>query len=523
MQPQPIPEHPREGGWQTTRTAFPVHDMLAVTDTDDSGSPRLAAPMLVSALVLGALGDWFLFRSGRPSLGALAFTAAVCAALALVTRHGRVRWCGAARRYAAAAAVFAACLAWRDSDALRALNALVAVFFAGIAAHETVGGSGRAWSVTGAVYAQVVAAANAAAGASRLLFREIDWKGSFGAGRTRHLAAAARGLLIAVPLLVVFGALFVSADAEFARRVRRLFDFDLDDIIRHGGFAAALAWVSGGLLRRLFHGAELVEPVAVSSTRPGNGAIEAAIALGSLNFLFLAFVAVQVPYLFGGEQYVAEAAGLTAAEYARRGFFELALVAALLLGVLLAADWLLPPGGGRARAVLAWLGVPLVALLMAVVASAMQRMAIYARSFGLTELRVYTSAFMLLVVAWFVWFVPTVLRGNRARFIIGAIWIGAAAALLLQAANPDGIIARANLSRAREGKPADLAYTATLSADAAPALAAGFAALPPQVNARMDNLRARWRSTAEQGWQSLNLSRIRAAALGADSRAQAPK
>ena len=518
MQPPPLPDKQRESGWPMTPAAYPAHDMLAVTDTDDSGAPRLAVAIVVAGAVLGVLADWLL--AGRPALGALAFAVAVSAALAILTRRGAVRWSRATLAYAATAAVFAACLAWRDSDTLRALNLCLCLFFTGLAAYESVWGGARARTVTGVVFAQVVAVRNAVEGASRLVFREIDWKDTFGAGKARHVTALVRGVLIAIPLLLVFGALFVSADADFAKRVARLFSFDPRDIARHAIFAAVAAWVSAGLLRRLFHGAEPAAPVAVCPTRPGEGALEAAIALGSLNILFLAFVAVQVPYLFGGEQYVARAAGLTAAEYARRGFFELALVAALLLGVLLAADWLLPAENRRARAVLAWLGVPLVALLMVVVASAMQRMMIYARSFGMTELRLYTSAFMLLIVAWFAWFLPTVLRGRRPRFITGAIWIGAAAAMMLQAANPDAVIARANLARARDGKPADLAYTASLSADAAPALATGFAALPQQANDPMATLRSRWLSRADEGWQSLNLSRIRAAALGAEPQAQ---
>ena len=95
----------------------------------------------------------------------------------------------------------------------------------------------------------------------------------------------------------------------------------------------------------------------------------------------------------------------------------------------------------------AWLGGALIVLTLVIVVSAMQRMVLYVASYGLTELRLYTSAFMMLIVALFVWFAPTVLRGRRERFATGALWIGAAAALLLEIANPDGIIARTNLER----------------------------------------------------------------------------
>jgi hypothetical protein len=50
------------------------------------------------------------------------------------------------------------------------------------------------------------------------------------------------------------------------------------------------------------------------------GIVELGTVLGLLDLLFLAFVAVQVRYLFGGAERVATTARLTYAEYARRGF-----------------------------------------------------------------------------------------------------------------------------------------------------------------------------------------------------------
>jgi uncharacterized protein DUF4153 len=71
------------------------------------------------------------------------------------------------------------------------------------------------------------------------------------------------------------------------------------------------------------------------------------VALGALNLLFLAFVVVQFRYLFGGEGLVEERVGLTYAEYARHGFFELVAVSVLVLVVLLAADALVVRSAGR--------------------------------------------------------------------------------------------------------------------------------------------------------------------------------
>ncbi len=57
--------------------------------------------------------------------------------------------------------------------------------------------------------------------------------------------------------------------------------------------------------------------------------------------LFLLFVVVQLRYFFGGAELVQRTTGLTHAQYARQGFFQLVAASALVLPVLLGADWTL--------------------------------------------------------------------------------------------------------------------------------------------------------------------------------------
>ena len=129
--------------------------------------------------------------------------------------------------------------------------------------------------------------------------------------------------------------------------------------------------------------------------------------LGLLDLLFVAFVAVQIRYLFGGADRVVSTAGLTYAEYARRGFFELVTVdGASASGA--AAGTLAPPSRGP-RAGLPGAGRNPVALLFVIMASAMQRMYLYVGEYGLTQLRFYVTAFMVwlaVVLAWFILTVP---------------------------------------------------------------------------------------------------------------------
>jgi hypothetical protein len=245
------------------------------------------------------------------------------------------------------------------------------------------------------------------------------------------------------------------------------------------------SWLAAGVLRVLCRSDGIV---VVPGRRGTLGLLEVGIVLAVVDLLFLAFVAVQFRYLFGGDEQVQAIAGMSYAEYARRGFFELVTVAALSLPLLLLADWSLDqrdPARGRAFRCLALL---MLVLLDVMLASALYRMRLYTVQFGLTELRFYTSAFMGWLVLVFGWFAATVLRGRRERFGTGALLAGWLVLAALNLANPDGIIVGVNLDRAEQGRPFDVAYAETLSADAVPALHRG---LPRLVTA--DACTAAWR------------------------------
>jgi hypothetical protein len=243
------------------------------------------------------------------------------------------------------------------------------------------------------------------------------------------------------------------------------------------------AWIAGALLR--LAGAGGAQPPARESPgTPWIGAVEAAVVLGLVDLLFLAFVAVQFRAFVGGRGYVLRHAQLTYADYARSGFFQLAVVAALALALLLALDWTLrrEPDGTGDR-VFRVLGGVLVLLVLAVLASAVHRMELYERTFGLTGLRFYTLAFMAWLGIAFLWLVWTVLRGRRDRFAAGIVLSGLVTVLVLNAVNPDAIIARVDMHLARHQRPVDYAYLGSLSDDAVPTIVHGLPELQGRAQA----------------------------------------
>jgi hypothetical protein len=244
---------------------------------------------------------------------------------------------------------------------------------------------------------------------------------------------------------------------------------------------------------------------------------EIAVALSLLNILFLIFLGVQVRYLFGGASLVEVTEGLTYAEYARRGFFELGAAAAFVVPVLLVADWAAAVDEVRSRRALRATSTLLVLLLVGVLASAAYRMRLYQDAYGLTEDRLYGSVFMVWLTAVLAWLTATVLRGRRRGFAFGAIVGGLACVVVLHVLNPHALIARVNISRAASGAEVDARYLRTLSADAVPTLIARLPALPPtercQVAAMLEE---RWSGERRGGWRTWNLSDARARKLVAE-------
>jgi hypothetical protein len=233
-----------------------------------------------------------------------------------------------------------------------------------------------------------------------------------------------------------------------------------------------------------------------------------------LNLLFAGFMAVQLRYLFGGASMIEVTAGLTYAQYARSGFFELVATAALVVPILLVADWAAVPGPSRSRKVLRATTLVLVTLLVGVIGSAAYRMQLYQDAYGLTELRLYVSVFIIWLTAVLGWLVLTVLRGRRERFAFGAIVAGLASIAALHVVSPHALIARVNLDRAAAGAEYDGAYLTSLSADAVPTILARLNELPMAERCRASRyLVKRWTGERPGGWRTWNLSDSRARRL----------
>ena len=463
-------------------------------DALDATESRAVYARLVlgQAVLLGLLGD-ALLRTPPWGIGWTIWVATLSTTIILLVQRRGERLTLEQRAWLGVGLACAAAFAWRDAGELQLLNfwatlcalAMLAMSLARVPARSILSARLRdvflAWrySVQDALGGVVpLWSRDAAMGAA--IQRSAG-------GRTPILRAA----LLTLPLLIVFGALLSSADPVFSS-LFELPDIGLEQVASHLLVAGAFAWVSAGWLRGALIAGE--HRAAAPDRLPfALGIVEISAALGALNALFAIFVGLQVRWLFGGADIVRETTGLSLAEYARRGFFELVMVSALVFPLILGTRAAVA-GDPRALKRHTTLALPLLGLLPAIMLSAVLRMRLYVLNFGLTTDRVYALVFMLWLALAFLCMALTVLRGWARPFAI-LITVSAYVTLFaLNAANPEAIVARLNLARSPTTRALDYRYLASLSGDAAPIVAAAIASGPPSAGAckAAARLHGRW-------------------------------
>jgi hypothetical protein len=293
---------------------------------------------------------------------------------------------------------------------------------------------------------------------------------------SKHGLAILRGVLITIPLLLLFGLLLAAADTIFSDMLGSAFDWlklDIfDNFIPHILIILFLTWLGAAALWHALKnsGKELAVQPDKPLFKPFLGITETSIALVSLNILFAFFLVVQFRYFFAGSANV-NIDGFTYAEYARRGFFELvavALIASVLYFSLASFTKRDTRVKKRAFSVMAGL---LLAQVGVMLISAFQRLRLYEQAYGFTSSRLAAHVFMvfvgLLLLALIIMELTNSFRRLGFVLVLGVL----AFALVMVGLNEDALIAQQNLERAVQGEKLDAAYLVHgLSNDAVPTL-----------------------------------------------------
>ena len=276
------------------------------------------------------------------------------------------------------------------------------------------------------------------------------------------------GILLALPVLAVVCLLLIRADAAFEAVMDVLPRGDgLQEWLTSGFFglaAAALVYSQSlGLSRR-------PREAAAAPREPKVQPITGNIVLGAVSALYLVYLFSQLAYLGGGfVGLLPEDATLSA--YARRGFFEMALLGTINLGLILLAAALTRREGklsGLTRGLCLFLG----AVTLFLIAASGAKMLLYISGYGLTRLRVLTQVFMLwlavVVILVAIW-----LFRPEFGWMKGGVLLALALSAGLLWMDVDAWIARYNVIAYQEGRleTIDLPHLSVLSDGAVPYIA----------------------------------------------------
>lgn len=460
-----------------------THDELIAKPVDPPQPLALRAPvrLLQTAVFLGFVADW-LFYDKPLGLSLLLFVVLVV---------GGLWWNGRSEAIAPAKRnlwlllplfFFASMAMLRTNSTLTTLNVLAVLGLLAYLAFFYAAGRVENMNLLGYVLLPLRVFGRSLALSAPVIQPSVQEVRMNGNGR-RRLLPLLRGLLLALPVLLVFTVLLSSADLIFADYVDQLFSLDIFSHIAEWLWRGTLilllsVLLAGGLALALTRRADDEEQSALEralGTIPNQlsiGFIETSTILILVNMLFAAFVAIQFTYLFGGAANVTEA-GYTFADYARRGFFELLTVAILTMLLVLGLNWLTRRENKGQIRLFSGLGSVLVGLVLVMLVSAWRRMALYEAAFGYTELRLMVYVCMAWLALTLVWFLLTLwLRPDR--FAIGALLAVMGFVVTLNLINPDLFIARQNLDRYVQTGDLDAVYLAGLSDDAVPQLVRGL-------------------------------------------------
>lgn len=427
---------------------------------DPPGRLALTAPA-ARRLALLALAAGLLLEIGLRGGPANAVVAAgLIVAVAALAADGRIRR-REAQLLALAALVPIAFLAVRSSPWLILSNIAVAGGLLTAAVLFSRSGSVFDTSPTRTLVRSVESLGRGLAGVPALRAvapRTVprDWTGAV------RVAAAA---VVTLPVLAVLIALLASADAVFASLL--VPDIDLGPTAGHvlltlilaapvlvAGLAAAAGSGDSPPLRGAFGMAEVTTMLALAAG------------------VLVMFVVAQVVAATDAGERLVEEAGLTPAEYARSGFFQLCWATGLILVFLWVVRALAAPAALDHVAVRV-LGAAVPLLTLGLVGVSLRRMALYDEAFGLTMLRLWVVGAAVWMGAVLVMVAVRNLARRPARsWLLGGAGVAAAVLVVVaDLANPEAFVARHNLDRARDGAELDVEYLRHLSDDAVPTLA----------------------------------------------------
>ena len=293
--------------------------------------------------------------------------------------------------------------------------------------------------------------------------------GATSAIRSPRARVALRAAAITLPVVIVFALLLSGADPTFARWRDTIGDILTSwDFIPRTIFFMMMLGFSLGVFGFAAHASDSLPGTPTEPPR-FLGSAERLILSASVAGLLWLFLALQLSYLFGNLPEV-PGSGITFADYARRGFGEMTVVAvATALLIVLAERFGVRDQRYRVTRLVTF---ALIAAVLLVLTSAFNRVLLYEEAYGYTTARLYAKSFMILIaVALVALTIEVAGELDSGRFFRRVAASAFALILVITWWNHEAWIAEKNIGRFGTTGKLDASYLVRdLSPDAIPAI-----------------------------------------------------
>ena len=278
------------------------------------------------------------------------------------------------------------------------------------------------------------------------------------------------GILISIPFLMVFAGLFTSADPFFEKNLQDFLDFIWQpDIFKRAGMIIFMWLLFCGYLARTTKVSSLESHLDRVEPKQNYDGIIIFVFLLMNNILFLAFIIIQLKYLFGGAE-VIKNTSFTYAEYAHKGFYEFWATVILVSIIIIYTNYKLREQKGLIRLLVEFAWIAMVCQTFVIIASGFKRIMVYEEAYGYTYLRILVALFLLWMGGVFAIFIlKIILKKSHCWLISSGLCLAVVFLLLVSTFSIDKFIARKNIDRYLiQGKELDMEYLSCLSTDAFP-------------------------------------------------------
>lgn len=261
-------------------------------------------------------------------------------------------------------------------------------------------------------------------------------------GSKKSIGKVMLGLLCAIPVLVVVVPLLIKSDDAFSGMMNNIFNGS------GNGFLTILKAVFGAVLSLfvIAYGFSLKFNRISPAKQSKSHSIDTVCMISFLSAIaacYVLYLFSQLAYFFSAFKGFLPNQNITYSEYARKGFFEMCIIAVINLVLVFLSLLLAKKQDGKVSVGIRIISTFIAVFTLMIIATAISKMVLYISEYGMTILRITTSAFMVFLA---VTFFAVILRIylNNINIVKTTLVTAGIIVLLLGTVNVNAVCAKYN-------------------------------------------------------------------------------